>query len=394
MQSIYKREDNSVIALYSHGGSMNHGCEAIIRSTYKILNTNMTLFSMNKDEDYRYDIQKIFNIISDQDIIPHKPSSKYYISALETKLFHSTRLLTKFRRNTLFSAAQKGDIFISVGGDNYCYGGQEVLGDINYWLHKKGAKTILWGCSIEPDILDEEIITDLKRYDAITVRESISFDALQSAGLCNITLCADPAFQLNKKEVNLPKKFTDTPIIGINISPLILEYGNGSLIVKNYEKLIEYILENTDYSIMLIPHVVTPKSDDRVAIGPLYEKYKETGKVFVVGDCNCEELKGYISKCNFFIGARTHSIIAAYSSMVPTLAVGYSVKAKGIAKDIFGEYEPYVIASQNMEKNNDLLNKMLNIIENEKKIRNHLQAVMPSYKEKAYEGLKYIENLI
>ena len=61
---------------------------------------------------------------------------------------------------------------------------------------------------------------------------------------------------------------------------------------------------------------------------------------------------------------------------------------------MFGKYEPYVIASQNMEKNNDLLDKMLNIIENEKKIRNHLQAVMPSYKEKAYEGLKYIENLI
>ena len=145
---------------------------------------------------------------------------------------------------------------------------------------------------------------------------------------------------------------------------------------------------------MLIPHVVTPKSDDRVAIEPLYEKYKETGKVLVVEDCNCEELKGYISKCKFFIGARTHSIIAAYSSMVPTLAVGYSVKAKGIAKDIFGEYTPYVISSQSMERNNDLLDKMLNIIENEGKIRNYLQNIMPSYKERAYEGLKYIENLI
>ena len=33
-------------------------------------------------------------------------------------------------------------------------------------------------------------------------------------------------------------------------------------------------------------------------------------------------------------------------------------------------------------------------VHQKKKIRNHLQAVMPSYKEKAYEGLKYIENLI
>lgn len=383
-----------MIALYSHSGSMNHGCEAIIRSTYKILDRPMKLYSLNAKEDYRYNIQEIYDILPDVDYLPQKPSLNYYLAASEIKIFKRTRLLSKFRRNTLLSGAQKGDVFISVGGDNYCYRGRETLGDINYWLHKKGVKTILWGCSIEPDTLNTEIIRDLKRYDAITVRESISFDALRAAGLRNIALCADPAFQLDKKEVNLPKKFIATPILGINISPLILEYGNSSLIIKNYEKLIEYILENTDYSIMLIPHVVTPKSDDRVAIEPLYEKYKETGKVLVVEDCNCEKLKGYISKCKFFIGARTHSIIAAYSSMVPTLAVGYSVKAKGIAKDIFGEYTPYVISSQSMERNNDLLDKMLNIIENEGKIQNYLQNIMPSYKERAYEGLKYIENLI
>lgn len=383
-----------MIALYSHSGSMNHGCEAIIRSTYKILDRPMKLYSLNAKEDYRYNIQKIYDVLPDEDYLPQKPSLNYYLAASEFKIFKRTRLLSKFRRNILLSSAQKGDVFISVGGDNYCYRGREILGDINYWLHKKGVKTILWGCSIEPDTLNTEIIRDLKRYDAITVRESISFDALRAAGLCNIALCADPAFQLDKREVNLPKKFIATPILGINISPLILEYGNSSLIIKNYEKLIEYILEQTDYSIMLIPHVVTPKSDDRVAIEPLYEKYKETGKVLVVEDCNCEELKGYISKCKFFIGARTHSIIAAYSSMVPTLAVGYSVKAKGIAKDIFGEYTPYVISSQSMERNDDLLDKMLNIIENEAKIRNYLQNTMPSYKERAYEGLKYIENLI
>ena len=27
-----------MIVLYYHGGSANHGCEAIVRSTYKILN--------------------------------------------------------------------------------------------------------------------------------------------------------------------------------------------------------------------------------------------------------------------------------------------------------------------------------------------------------------------
>lgn len=383
-----------MIALYSHSGSLNHGCEAIIRSTKKVINRPMILYSLNASEDYKYNIQEIYDVKLDEDHIPKKPSIKYYLAASEMKLFKTTRLLSKFRRSSLLSDVHRGDVFIAVGGDNYCYNGREVLGDINYWLHKKRAKTILWGCSIEPSVLNKAVLEDLKRYNAITVRESISFKALKNAGLNNIKLCADSAFLLDKKDVNLPEKFVDTSFVGINVSPLILEYGDGAKIKKNYERLIDYILENTEYSIMFVPHVISPQSDDRSAIGSLVDKIKKKERVFVLNDCTCEELKGYISKCKFFVGARTHSIIAAYSTMVPTLAVGYSVKAKGIAKDIFGEYESYVIPVQHMSNEDDLLQKMLQIMDDEGKIRRHLQNVMPDYKKKAYEGLYFIKNLI
>ena len=33
-----KRSKDKMINLYYHGGSANHGCEAIVRSTAKILN--------------------------------------------------------------------------------------------------------------------------------------------------------------------------------------------------------------------------------------------------------------------------------------------------------------------------------------------------------------------
>ena len=51
-----------------------------------------------------------------------------------------------------------------------------------------------------------------------------------------------------------------------------------------------------------------------------------------------------------FIGARTHATIAAYSSCVPTLVVGYSIKARGIAKDLFGTDEGYVLPVQALAK--------------------------------------------
>lgn len=45
-------------------------------------------------------------------------------------------------------------------------------------------------------------------------------------------------------------------------------------------------------------------------------------------------MKGIISKCDLFVGARMHSNIAALSSKVPTLAISYSHKFKGIMEQM------------------------------------------------------------
>ena len=66
------------------------------------------------------------------------------------------------------------------------------------------------------------------------------------------------------------------------------------------------------------------------------------------------ELKGYIARCRFFVGARTHATIAAYSSCVPTLVLGYSVKSRGIARDLFGNEENYVLPVQSLQEPDEL----------------------------------------
>ncbi len=70
--------------------------------------------------------------------------------------------------------------------------------------------------------------------------------------------------------------------------------------------------------------------------------------------------------------ARTHASIAAYSTGVPTLVVGYSLKAKGIAKDLFGSYEDYVMPVQELKSQEDLWNKFQFIVENETQIKQEL----------------------
>ena len=55
--------------MYAHGGSGNHGCEAIVRSTLKILNdvnVKKELFSTKPEEDQKYGIGNLCNVMSEK----------------------------------------------------------------------------------------------------------------------------------------------------------------------------------------------------------------------------------------------------------------------------------------------------------------------------------------
>lgn len=105
------------------------------------------------------------------------------------------------------------------------------------------------------------------------------------------------------------------------------------------------------------------------------------------------ELKGYIARCRMFIGSRTHATIAAYSCCVPTVVIGYSVKAKGIAKDLFGTYENYVLPVQAIKDKEDMAYAFAWLLKNEDSIRNRLRTTMPAYCAKAMEAGKEIDLL-
>lgn len=373
------------INLYGHGGSANHGCEAIIRSTAKLLGRPITLWSGSPEQDMAYGLDQIVTIASDQDRPPQKPSMNYYLSAVEIKLCKTTSLYTKFRHQNLLSQVNRGSLYLSVGGDNYCYAGIETIFEFNEWLHKKGAQTVLWGCSVEPSLLKEKaVVEDLKKHTLITARESLTYQAMVDAGLTNVILCADPAFCLKKRELPLPSGFLPGKTVGINVSPLVVDCAAGTSVMDNYMALMEFILENTDFQIALIPHVVVKKNDDRAALSRLYETYRHTGRVITVEDQDCEALKGVIARCRFFVGARTHATIAAYSTCVPTLVTGYSVKARGIARDIFGTEEHYVVPVQKLDRPDILSEAFLWIMEHESDIRAHLEQTMPEYCKRSY----------
>ena len=367
------------IVLYGNGGSGNHGCEAIVRGTFELLQESFLIASEAVEEDKKYGLEELGDIYEAK-------TSKVNMVQL-AKAYVKLKLTGNYTDmdgvpylNFIDNVRGKADLALSVGGDNYCYSNQSFYAFLNQAYQKKGIKTVLWGCSIEPDIIkNEQVSRDLKSYEMVVARESITYNAVKE--VCSkVFLAPDPAFFMQAQKCELDERFKDSNVVGINISPMIISNEtNVGITYENYKKMINYILQNTDMKVALIPHVVWSQNNDRVVLQKLYKDFEENPRLILVADHKAPELKYIISKCRLFIGARTHATIAAYSSRIPTLVVGYSVKARGIAMDLFGTYKNYVIPVQSLEQSGQLIEAFKWLEMNEERIRIHLEQVIPEY---------------
>ena len=65
------------INLYYHTGSANHGCEAIVRGTHKILGGKLRLFSFQPKEELKYKLNEILEVEADTETPIPKKSLSY-----------------------------------------------------------------------------------------------------------------------------------------------------------------------------------------------------------------------------------------------------------------------------------------------------------------------------
>jgi polysaccharide pyruvyl transferase WcaK-like protein len=385
--------------LYGHGGSGNHGCEALVRTTANLFdypNNQITLISHRPEEDYYYGIDQLCQVIANGTHTGRlRKNGNFWKAYFALKIKHDYSAMDNEAELQAIKA-KKGDFALSIGGDAYCYGEKDrnELIRMHRLFKEAGIKTVFWGCSIEPRLLDnKEILEDIESFDLITARESISYNALKKVNP-NTVLMADSAFTLKADTAAVSNPWMEKELIGINASPLIERAGaQNGLVRKNYEKLIENILDETHYSIVFIPHVIWKHDDDREVLNELYSKYSSSGRVYCYGDADCNEIKGVISCCKFFIGARTHASIAAYSKCIPTIVTGYSTKSRGIATDLLGDYKDFVIPVQELSTEEDLTEAWKWLQHQEQTIRVKLKETIPQYIQRVYDGQKAVLRL-
>ncbi len=378
--------------LFNHEGSKNHGCEAIVRGSMNIIENSdekaeFVLSSNNPSDD------EILNNITVKAARTRALTKvEKLIAAVDLKINNSETYALQKMYSPIVSDAEDCDVCLSVGGDTYCYGDNHGIQVLTRELKKRGKKTVLWGASIGAEDLSERKLESLRDFDAIFTREPITYELLRENGANdNIYLFSDPAFCMERVEVEPIDGFTRENTLGFNISPLV---ASGDPRKKEIaEDFLRFVFENTTMKVLLVPHVVEENNNDYDFMKPIFEKFEHTGRIAILPpDLEARQYKGYIAGTRFFVGARTHSTIAAYSSGVPTIALGYSVKARGIAKDIFGE-EKYVLDIKAMTDYEELRDEFLKLLENENEIRRDLMKSIPLRMRSAMEAGEMLQKI-
>ncbi len=136
----------------------------------------------------------------------------------------------------------------------------------------------------------------------------------------------------------------DHPLVGINVSGLIFNdqvaaqanYGLKADYREVMRRLLERLLQRTACKIVLVPHVMDQPGhyeSDVHACNLLRDSLdgQYRARVLVApASLDQSEVKWLISRFDWFCGTRMHSTIAALSSGVPTAAISYSDKTRGV----------------------------------------------------------------
>lgn len=377
----------------------NRGCEAIARGSAILLDepaSNLIGYCRDIELDTRLGLAEKLTLV------PCRRESWLIdrLLALASKAIPTDVTLAKrqlYPYKSFLRMITKDDTVLFTGGDMLCYDNYDII-FTNNWLHERGVRTILWGCSMGPENQTKRKLETLFNFSLIYTRESLTYDYFQSLGLKNLCVMPDPAFVLQPQPFELPSYFKENDLVGLNIS----KYVTGGMTMnsrfgKELINLIGHILKETTFHILLVPHVTWnvggENQDDRQMAQIIRKHFGNPERLHIldIDNLNYCQIRHAISKCRMFIGARTHAVISAYSECVPAIALGYSIKSRGIAKDL-GLDEKLVVNSKDFSEG-AVLRSFTYLMKNEDSIRKHLQDTIPEYKQRTYQIREHLITL-
>jgi colanic acid/amylovoran biosynthesis protein len=409
-------EERPLFILAGNGPYANRGCEAIVRGTVRILRTffnnpEFICCTNYKNEDQfwkqsREETDSAIHHISTCRIDKKKIIHNFWKPDIWSSTFNYFFRPSAFRSGIyreMFPYLERANAILSVGGDNYSldYGELPTLvTDLDDIVLEKKKPLVIWGASVGPfnEMPDYEqyMSHHLTKVTGIFARESATTEYLKSIGVTeNVYPVADPGFLMDPVK---PEGIEDAlPLeqggIGLNLSPLMARYATGGNLeawTNLAAAIITEVVQETEMPLYLIPHVTNPASNDHTFMQNVLSKIsgKHGNITLIPAIYNAAETKWIVSQMDLFGGARTHSTIAALSSGVPTMSFAYSIKARGINRDIFG-HESYCLNPDQLQPN-VVTGKIRAMIENSSQIKTELGGKIPMMQERAMNAGKYL----
>lgn len=256
----------------------------------------------------------------------------------------------------------EADLVVDLSGDTITgdYGNVAVLESVyaiclGVFFKKP---TVMLAQSLGPfaqDRVRKKALGVLNRCQAVVLRDQASIDFfLDHGGNADIVHCVpDTAFALDpvpleearrrvraEEDLSLPDAY-----IAINVSIETLHRVPGKTLEERearYKDLFLSIVQEAaerNRAVVLVPHVVWERRDDREAARILAEACRArgyTGVYNLQADYNCKELKAVIGNAECLIASRMHAMVAAVSMGVPVLGLSYSHKYDGVIGTPFG----------------------------------------------------------
>lgn len=252
-----------------------------------------------------------------------------------------------------FATAWRSDIVIDIGaGDSFAdiYGSGRLmrLFVLKFLAHLAGTPLVVAPQTIGP--FTRPLSKWLARMSLglsaiVATRDAMSTAAARALGLRGTVIeASDVALRL-PYEAPAPRPPAPDPLggpveVGINVSGLLMAGGytgkNEFGITLDYPALMRDLIrhfQGLGCRVHLVPHVIVPdgklaREDDARASALLATEFP--GVVLAPAFTSPSEAKSYIAALDFFMGARMHACIAAFSAGVPVVPMAYSRKFAGL----------------------------------------------------------------
>ncbi|MCL6444409.1 MAG: polysaccharide pyruvyl transferase family protein [Alicyclobacillus sp.] len=277
-----------------------------------------------------------------------------------------------------------------------------------------GKPMVLWGTSVEPVqnwLLGKVTEYVLKKVGLIVAREEITYSYLQQFIPCDrLLITPDLAFMVEAEETPRVKgiltriKQKDAGrskqgniLIGITVRNWRFPGKRSpSDALEKYKdavcEMVEAVSEQLGARFVFIPQVIMPGDDDRVIAQEIQGSLRRAESfVLLSEDMSPGELIWLISRFELFVGTRMHSNIFATGACVPTVAIAYESKTRGIMSML--GMDEFVVDIEHIS-GSVLIGKVLECYTRRAALAAHLKARINEVRAEITRCASFLEELV